>query len=51
MTEQSLERDRTAFAGAGAAIPADVGASTDPTLVHESGLDVEVRKEAGYRRL
>jgi len=50
MTEQSLERDRTAFAGAGAAIPADVGASTDPTLVHESGLDVEVRSQWTYAR-
>jgi peptide/nickel transport system permease protein len=50
MTEQSLERDRTAFASAGAAIPADVGASTDPTLVHESGLDVEVRSQWTYAR-
>jgi len=50
MTEQSLERDRTAFAGAGAAIPADVGTSTDPTLVHESGLDVEVRSQWTYAR-
>ena len=50
MTEQSLERDRTAFAGAGAAIPADVGASTDPTLVHESGLEVEVRSQWTYAR-
>jgi len=50
MTEQSLERDRTAFAGAGAAIPADVGASTDPTLVYESGLDVEVRSQWTYAR-
>ena len=44
MTEQSLERDRTAFAGAGGALPADVGASADATLVHESGLEVEVRQ-------
>ena len=50
MTEQSLERDRTAFASAGAAIPADVGASTDPTLVHESGLEVEVRSQWTYAR-
>ena len=50
MTERSLERDQTAFAGTGGTIPADVGASTDPTLVHESGLDVEVRSQWTYAR-
>ena len=50
MTEQSLERDRTAFAGAAGANPADVGASTDAALVHETGLEVEVRSQWTYAR-
>jgi len=50
MTEQSLERDRTAFAGAAGANPAEVGASTDAALVHETGLEVEVRSQWTYAR-
>jgi ABC-type dipeptide/oligopeptide/nickel transport system permease subunit len=50
MTEQSLERDRTAFAGAAGANPADLGASTDAALVHETGLEVEVRSQWTYAR-
>jgi len=50
MTEQSLERDRTAFAGAAGANPADIGASTDAALVHETGLEVEVRSQWTYAR-
>ena len=50
MTERSLERDRTAFAGAGGTISADVGASTDAALVHETGLEVEVRSQWTYAR-
>ena len=50
MTERSLERDQTAFAGTGGTIPADVGASGDASLVHESGLEVEVRSQWTYAR-
>jgi len=50
MTERSLERDQTAFAGTGGTIPADVGAYGDATLVHESGLEVEVRSQWTYAR-
>jgi len=50
MTERSLERDRTAFAGTGGTISADVGASTDAALVHETGLEVEVRSQWTYAR-
>ena len=50
MTDQSLERDRTVFPAAGGAVPAVVGEATDASLVHESGLEVEVRSQWTYAR-